>query len=144
MDKGQKDSVEFIIAGENAAKTFDAAKKPFNLIALFVQLLIIVPRIFAIAFRRNYGYIAKLHSQSSGLIPFIGSIHQEVNRMVSWTELPQKGSAFRTIAAVASRQREYYPISIRCGDHMKFGVPSAPCSPDGLCAVFFKAPIPSG
>ena len=67
-------------------KTFDAAKKPFNLIALFVQLLIIIPRIFSIAFRRNYRDITELHSQSSGLIPFIGSIHQKISRMVITSE----------------------------------------------------------
>ncbi len=44
-------------------------KKPFNLIALFVQLLITIPRIFSIAFRRDYRDITELHSQSSGLIP---------------------------------------------------------------------------
>jgi hypothetical protein len=49
-------------------KTLDAAKKPLNLIRLFVQFLIVVPRIFTIAFGRNNGHIAKLHCQSSRLI----------------------------------------------------------------------------
>ena len=76
-----------IIARENTAKTLDATKKPLNLIELFVQLLIIAPRIFAIAFWRNDWYIAKFYYPSPCLIPFISPIHQEVKWMVSWTEL---------------------------------------------------------
>ena len=36
IDKGQKDNIKFIIASENTAKSFEASKKPLNLIALFV------------------------------------------------------------------------------------------------------------
>ena len=64
--------------------------------------------------------------------------------MGGWSKPPQKSTAFRTIAAVSGRQRKDYPALIRCGGHMKFGIPSAPCSSDGLNAAFFKAPIPSG
>lgn len=36
IKKSQKDGIKFVIAGENATKSLEAAKKPFNLIALFV------------------------------------------------------------------------------------------------------------
>ena len=87
VDKSQKDNIKFIIARENTAKALDAAKKPLNLIALFVQLLIIAPRIFAIAFWRNDWYITKFHGQGPCLVPLISPVHQEVKWMVSWTEL---------------------------------------------------------
>ena len=144
IDKSQKDDIKFVIAGKNTTKTLDAAKKSLNLITLFVQFLIVVPRLFTIALWRNNRHIAKLHSQSSRLVPLISPVHQEVNRMVHRTELLQKGTTFWTVATVSRRQRKDYPIPIRCGDHMKFGVPSTPCSSDGLRPVFFKAPIPSG
>ena len=41
INKSQKDNLQFIITGKNATKSFDAAKKSLNLIALFVQLFII-------------------------------------------------------------------------------------------------------
>lgn len=69
VDKSQKDNIKFIIAGKNSAKSFETAKEPFDLIALFVQLLIIVPRIFAIAFWWNDRYIAKHLCQSLVLSP---------------------------------------------------------------------------
>ena len=53
IDKSQKDNIKLIIARENAAKMFDTAKKPLRLLALLVQLFIIAPRIFVIAFGRN-------------------------------------------------------------------------------------------
>ena len=108
-----------LITSENTAKSFEAAEKSLNLIALFVQLLIIVPRIFAIAFGWDYGYVAKLHCQSPCFVPFIGPIHQEINWMVSRAELLQKSTALRCIATVSCGQRKHYPISIRCGDHME-------------------------
>ena len=87
IDKGKKDNVKFIIASENTAKALDAAKKPLNLISLFVHLCIITPRIFAIAFGRNDWYIAKFRCQSLCFVPLAGLVHQKVNWMVSWTEL---------------------------------------------------------
>ena len=36
VDKGEKDNIKFIIAGENAAKAFDTPKQPLDLIALLV------------------------------------------------------------------------------------------------------------
>ena len=52
----------------------------------------------------------------------------------------QKSPAFRCISAVPRGQRKAHPISIRCGDHMKFSVPSAPGSSDGLRTVFSRHP----
>ena len=69
-----------------AAKALDTTKKPLNLIALLVQLFIITPRIFAIAFWRNDWYITKFHGQGPCLVPLISPVHQEVKRMVNWTE----------------------------------------------------------
>ena len=77
VDKSQKDNIKFIIAGKNAAKSFETAEEPLDLITLFVQLLTIVPRIFAIAFWRNDRYIAEFLRQSPRLVPFIGSVHQK-------------------------------------------------------------------
>ncbi len=101
VDKSQKDNIKLIIARKNTTKSFEAAKEPLHLITLFVQLLIIAPRIFAIAFWRNDRHIAKLLRQSPCLVPFIGPIHQKINRMVNWAKLPQKGAPFWSITAVS-------------------------------------------
>ena len=53
IDKSQKDDIKFVKAGKNTAKTLDATKKSLNLITLFVQFLIVVPRLFTIVLWRN-------------------------------------------------------------------------------------------
>ena len=46
IDKSQKDDIKFVIADKNATEAFDTAEKSLDLIALFVQFLIVIPRIF--------------------------------------------------------------------------------------------------
>ena len=130
IDKGKKDNIKLIIASENTTKSFETAKKPLNLIALSVQLLIIGPRIFTIAFRGNYRYVTKFCRQRPRIVSFVCPIHQKINRSANRAKPPQQGAAFRSIAAVSSRQPKHYPIPVRCGNHMKLGVPSAACPPN--------------
>ena len=144
IDKGKKDNIKLIIASENTTISFETAKKPLNLIALSVQLLIIVPRIFTVAFRRDYGYVTKFRRQRTRIVSFVCPVHQKIDWLVNRTKTSQQGAAFRSIAAVSRRQRKHYPIPIRCGNHMKLGFPSAACPPHRLGPTFFKAPIPSG
>ena len=42
------------------------------------------------------------------------------------------------------RKRERHRSSCICGNHMNFGGASSAGPPDGLRAVFFRAPVPSG
>ena len=112
IDKGKKDNIKLIIASENTTKSFETAKKPLNLIALSVQLLIIVPRIFTVAFRRDYGYVTKFRRQRPRIVSFVCPIHQKIDWLVNRTKTSQQGAAFRSIAAVSRRQRKRYPIPI--------------------------------
>ena len=88
VDKGEKDNIKFIIAGENAAKASDTPKQPLDLIALLVQLLIIVPGIFPVLLRWNNRHIPKRQSQGSRFVTFISPIHQQMNRTGNRTEPP--------------------------------------------------------
>ena len=112
IDKGKKDNIKLIIASENTTKSFETAKKPLNLIALSVQLLIIVPRIFTVAFRRDYGYVTKFRRQRPRIVSFVCRVHQKIDWLVNRTKTSQQGAAFRSIAAVSRRQRKRYPIPI--------------------------------
>ncbi len=88
VDKGEKDNIKFIIAGENAAEAFDTPKQPLDLIALLVQLLIIVPGIFPVLLRWNNRHIPKGQSQGSRFVTFISPIHQQMNWTGNRTEPP--------------------------------------------------------
>ena len=66
VDKSGKDNIKFIIAGKNTAKSFEASKEPFDLITLFVQLLIMlvaIPPHMSVA-----QYMGYLKSKSSLMI----------------------------------------------------------------------------
>ena len=88
VDKGEKDNIKFIIAGENAAKAFDTPKQPLDLIALLVQLLIIAPGIFPVLLRWNNRHIPKRQSQGSRFVTFLSPIHQPMNWTGNRTEPP--------------------------------------------------------
>ncbi len=51
--------------------------------------------------------------------------------------------AEHSTASCGGQGKRYGRASIR-GNHMNLGGPSAPGFADGLWAVFFKAPVPSG
>lgn len=114
IDKGKNDNIKHIIASENTTKSFETAKKPLNLIALSVQLLIIVPRIFTVAFRRDYGYVTKFRRQRLRIVSFVCPVHQKIDWLVNRTKTSQQGAAFRSIAAVSRRQCKHYPIPSGC------------------------------
>ena len=56
----------------------------------------------------------------------------------------QQGSADRRVVRLAGREAEGDGRSSICGNHMNLGGPAAARTSDGLGAVFFKAPVPSG
>ena len=56
----------------------------------------------------------------------------------------QQRAAFGRIVRLAGRQRERYGRSSIRGNHMNLGVPPTSGFADGLWAVFFNAPVPSG
>ena len=78
VEESQKDDVEFIEAGEDAAEAFEPAEEPLDLITLAVHGFIILPGTQAIAFGRNHREEAKLQSQLESLIVFIGAVQDEM------------------------------------------------------------------
>ncbi len=86
----------------------------YGLAVLSVQLLIIVPRIFTVAFRRDYGYVTKFRRQRPRIVSFVCPVHQKIDWLVNRTKTSQQGAAFRSIAAVSRRQRKHYPIPSGC------------------------------
>ena len=82
------------------------------------------------------GNHAQIEHQLSGLIAFIGFVHQHRQAMRHPRQLPKKLAAFGSIVRVARRQGEGYGRSGIRGNHMHFGVPSAAALADGLWSVF--------
>ena len=70
------DVIWFVKARKEAPKSIEPAEQPFDLIAPFVQGVIVVPWRAAIVLRGHHWHIPELHGQLSCLIAFIRPIHQ--------------------------------------------------------------------
>ena len=144
MDKSQKDNIKLIITGKNEAKTFDTAEKSLDLIALLVQLFIIVPRIFAIAFGWDNRCITKFHGQSPGFIPFIwpgpseDKLDGPLDRASATEYVPpdHRRSFRRTVKGLPHPYQMRRPYEAWCSIHLVFF--------RWIELRFFNAPIPSG
>ena len=144
MDKGQEHHVKFLEAGEDATKAFETAKQPLDFVASLVHGPVVFPSGEAILLGRDDGDKAKIESQLTGVVSFVGPIHQQVNRPRCRAEAIQKFASFRSVVRVAGRKREGNRCSRIGGDQMDFGRPAAPRLAYGLRTVFFRAPVPSG
>lgn len=67
-EESEKNDVEFIEAGEDAAEAFESAEEPLHLVALAVHGLVVPPGLQAGAFGRNHREEAGVWSQLESLI----------------------------------------------------------------------------
>jgi len=67
-----------------------------------------------------------------------------MQRAVGRTEPIEQFSSLGAVTGLAGRQRERYGRSSIRGNQMNLGGPAASGLADGLGAVFFSAPVPSG
>jgi Group II intron, maturase-specific domain len=76
VDEGHEHDIKFLEPREDAAKTFESAEQPFDLIAPLVHGAVVFPRRDTIFLGRNKGDEAKIERQLPRLVAFIRPIHQ--------------------------------------------------------------------
>lgn len=89
-------------------------------------------------------YSPKVERQLTCLAALIRFVHQQKQRLVNRSEALQQCTSHRGITRLPSGQRKRYGCSSIRGNHMNLGGPAASGFSDGLGAVFFNAPVPSG
>ena len=144
MNKSDKHYIEFLEAREDAPEALEPAKQAFDFVTAAVHRAIVFPGVNAIALGRDHWHQAQFKRQLTRLIPFVGAVHQQIQRAVGRTESIQQCAAFGRIVCLAWRQCKRYGRSSIRGNHMNLGAPSSTRLADGLWAVFFNAPVPSG
>src|SRR5207237_10575009 len=82
--------------------------------------------------------------QLAGLVALVGSIHEQVQGSIRSAQALQQRATFGCVMRLPGRERERHGRASIRGNHMNLGVPSAAGLADGLRAVFFSAPVPSG
>ena len=119
-------------------------KQSLNLIAAFVHLSVVLPGVEPGLGRRDDGDEAQVERQLARLVARVGAVQQKVKRPARCAQAGQQFPAHRPVVGLARRQRERYGRSSIRGNHMNLCGPSSARLADGLRAVFFSAPVPSG
>jgi len=144
VDEGHEHDIEFFEAREDAAKAFEAAEQPLDLIAPLVHGAVVFPRCNSILLGWNHGNEAKIKRQLPCLITFVRPVHQQAQWPRRLAELAEQLAPLGRVVGLAWGQGKRYGRSSIRGNHMNLGGPSPAGLADGLGAVFFSAPVPSG
>ena len=127
VDKKHKDNIQFVEACKDSTKSFQLSKQSLYFVSLFIHFLVVLPRPQPIAFRWYNGLHPQIDYQLSGLIAFVGLVHDDLSPVPAivfkgFHSLP----ACWRISNVARGQGKGH---CRCGirrSHMNFRRP--PCS----------------
>ena len=76
VEEAEEEDIEFLEAGEDSAKAFEPSEEPLDLVALFVECAVVLPRFNAVGLGWNHRDHAQTEHQLSGFVPFVGAIHQ--------------------------------------------------------------------
>ena len=144
MDEGGEHEVELFEAREDAAKALEPAEQALDLVAPAIEAAVVGPGVAAAGVGRHDRREAEFQHQLPGLIAFIGPVHH--HRHAGGPPLParQQLASFGGVVGLSGRQGESQGRSVIRGNQMNLGVPAAARLADGLRAVFFRAPVPSG
>ena len=144
MNEGHEHHVEFLESGEDAPEALEPAKQTLDLVAPLVHLAVVLPGRDPIRLRGHDRDETQVQCQLPGLLALVGSVHQQMNRPTGLAQTLQERAALGRIVRLAGREREGDGGSSIRGNQMNLGCPSAAGLSNGLRAVFFSAPVPSG
>jgi len=144
MNKRGEHYVELLESGKDSSEALESAKEALDFVAPLVNRLAVVPGGDAIALGRHDGFETQVESQLPGLVTLVGAVHDQVHRAIGPAKRLEQFASLGSVVRLARRERKRYGRSSIRGNHMNLGGPSASGLADGLRAVFFSAPVPSG
>ena len=144
VDESSEHHIEFLETREDAAEALESAEESFDFVAAAIHGLVVFPRRKPVAFRRHDRGEPQIQSQLAHLVPFVGAIHDEMASLGHRLPGPQQVAPLGRVSRLSRRQGKTQGAASIRGHQMNFGAPPAAALSDGLRAVFFKAPVPSG
>lgn len=144
MDEASEHYIQFLEAGEDTAESFQPPEQSLDLITPPVHNLVVFPRLNPVGLGRDYRNETKVQRQLPCFIPLVGAIHYQMNWPTGLAQAAEQLAPLRRIVSLPGGQRKRYSRSSIRGNHMNLGGPPTSGSTDGLGAVFFNAPVPSG
>ena len=144
VNEAREDYIEFLESREDAAKALQSAKEPLHFVAFAIHGLVQLPRLETIGAGWHDRDVAEIEHQLQGGVVVVGGVHDQVQGRGQRSDARQKFAAMHCVRSLAGGEREGYSGSSIRGNQMNLGGPSATGFADGLLAVFFNAPVPSG
>src|SRR5712691_3373705 len=142
--EGNKHHVELLESREDSTESLQTSEQSLDLVSALVHGSIVFPRRDAGAERWHYGNKAEVKGELPRLVALVCPVHQQVQRPGRLAQMAQQLAPLGRIVGLARRQGKRYGRSSIRGNHMNLGSPSAAGFANGLGAVFFRAPVPSG
>src|SRR5205807_9844350 len=102
-DESDEHDVEFFEAREDAAEALQAPEQTLYLVAPLVHLTVVLPGRDARRLGRNDGYEAQVERRLSGLVAFIGAVHDQVQRSIGSAEPAEQCTPFWRVAGLPRR-----------------------------------------
>ncbi len=144
MDEGGEHGVELFEAREDAAKALEPAEQALDLVAPAIEAAVVGPGAEAVGVGRHDRLEAELQHQLPGLVAFVGPVHHHRHAIGPPLPARQQLASFGRVVGLSGRQGEGQGDPVIRGNQINLGVPAAARLADGLRAVFFRAPVPSG
>ena len=144
MNEAHKHDVQLLESGEDAPESLEPSEEAFDFIAPAIHDTVVFPRLDPIGFGWHNGDEPQVQRKLPGFLALIRPIHQQAHGPIWFTHGTDQFAAFWRVVCLTRRQRKRYGRSSIRGNHMNLGCPSASGLADGLGAVFFNAPVPSG
>ena len=143
-EEAEKHGVELLESREDSPIALRAPEQPLDFIAPPVHGPVVFPRVKTCPRWRNDRNETQVQGQLTCLVSFVRAVHEQVDWAIRWAQALKEAATFRGIMSLSRRQTERHGRSSIRGNQMNLGVPSASGLSDGLRAVFFNAPVPSG
>src|SRR5258708_26071900 len=105
MNEGHEHHVEFLESREDAPEALEPAKQALDLVAPLVHLAGVLPRGDGIRLWWHDRDETQFQCQLPGFLPFVGTVHQQVNRPAGLAQTVQARSTLRPIVRPAARTR---------------------------------------
>src|ERR687892_1417034 len=125
-------------------KPFEPAEQALDLVAPAIEAAVVGPGVEAVGVGRYDRLEAELQHQLPGLVAFVSPVHHHRHLFGASMPAGEQLASFGGIVRLSGRQGEGQGHSFIRGNQMKLGGPAAARLADGLRAVFFRAPVPSG
>lgn len=100
MNKELKNDIQLVKPRENSSETLEAPEQSFNFVALFVHRSVVLPRIQAIAFRRNNWR----HTEIQTPVGEFHHLHKPLSMMTCVPSQPQFLRLFSSLRLQARHQ----------------------------------------